>query len=217
MALPATRLLVRAVTKPITPKQQRFVEEYLVDCNGTQAAIRAGYSARTANVQASQLLAKLSIQEAIQAARAERARRVEQSTGRELSPDRVLKEYLDLAFNDLRDCFEQVGDTLKIKHLKDWPESIGRSLAAVKVKRHIEGRGEDAREVEVIEFKLHDKLNALEKLARHLGLLKDDAAQGKPTIVTLVAGIDLQVLVGGKPGLPHNTVAAVGEAYANPN
>ena len=54
----------------LTPKQERFVEEYLVDLNGTQAAIRAGYSPKTANEQASVMLAKPSIQEAVQAQRA---------------------------------------------------------------------------------------------------------------------------------------------------
>lgn len=56
--------------KPLTPKQMRFVDEYLVDCNGTQAAIRAGYSKRTANEQAAQLLAKLSIRREIEARQA---------------------------------------------------------------------------------------------------------------------------------------------------
>lgn len=54
----------------LTPKQERFVEEYLVDLNGTQAAIRAGYSPKTANEQASAMLAKPSIQEAVQEQRA---------------------------------------------------------------------------------------------------------------------------------------------------
>lgn len=54
----------------LTPKQERFVEEYLVDLNGTQAAIRAGYSPKTANEQASVMLTKPNIQEAVQAQRA---------------------------------------------------------------------------------------------------------------------------------------------------
>ena len=49
----------------LTAKQDRFCDEYLIDCNGTQAAIRSGYSERTANRIASQLLAKREIQEAI--------------------------------------------------------------------------------------------------------------------------------------------------------
>lgn len=60
----------------LTAKQQRFVEEYLVDLNATQAAIRAGYSARTANEQAARLLAKVSVSQAVAAAQAERSARV---------------------------------------------------------------------------------------------------------------------------------------------
>lgn len=56
----------------ITPKQQRFCDEYLVDLNATQAAIRAGYSAKTANEQAARLLAKVSIKEFIDARMAEK-------------------------------------------------------------------------------------------------------------------------------------------------
>ena len=61
----------------LTPKQQRFVEEYLIDLNATQAAIRAGYSPRTANEQGAQNLAKLSISEAIAEAQNKRAERTE--------------------------------------------------------------------------------------------------------------------------------------------
>lgn len=63
--------------RPLTPKQQRFVQEYLCDLNATQAAIRAGYSAKTANEQGAQLLANLSVKAAVQAAMDERAARTE--------------------------------------------------------------------------------------------------------------------------------------------
>ncbi len=59
----------------LTPKQARFVEEYLIDLNATQAAIRAGYSAKTANEQGAQLLAKLSIRKAVAEAQAIRSTR----------------------------------------------------------------------------------------------------------------------------------------------
>ncbi len=72
--------------KELTPKQSTFVDEYLVDMNATQAAIRAGYSPRTANEQGAQLLAKLSIQEAI--ARHVKAR--EQRT--QITADKVLTD-----------------------------------------------------------------------------------------------------------------------------
>ena len=61
----------------LNPKQQRFVEEYLVDLNGTQAAIRAGYSPKTAEVQASRLLSNAKVQQAVAEGRA----RLSQSTG----------------------------------------------------------------------------------------------------------------------------------------
>lgn len=61
----------------LTAKQSRFVDEYLVDLNGTQAAIRSGYSAKTANTKAAQLLAKVNIQQAIQ----ERMNRRSERTG----------------------------------------------------------------------------------------------------------------------------------------
>lgn len=61
----------------LTPKQQRFVEEYLIDLNATQAAIRAGYSERTANEQGSRLLANVSISEAISEAQSKRSERTE--------------------------------------------------------------------------------------------------------------------------------------------
>lgn len=59
----------------LTPKQQRFVEEYLVDLNATQAAIRAGYSAKTAEQQAFQLLQKTSVSEAVSQQRAKLSER----------------------------------------------------------------------------------------------------------------------------------------------
>ena len=76
----------------LTKKQKLFVDEYLIDLNATQAAIRAGYSVKTANEQGSQNLAKLSIQEEIAKAMAERSRR----TG--VNQDRVVMELAKLAF-----------------------------------------------------------------------------------------------------------------------
>lgn len=65
------------MTRDLTPKQQRFVEEYLVDLNATQAATRAGYSARTANEQGARLLAHVSVASAIEEAKAKRSERTE--------------------------------------------------------------------------------------------------------------------------------------------
>jgi phage terminase small subunit len=70
----------------MTPRQQRFVEEYLVDLNATQAAIRAGYSARTANEQGARLLANASVAAAIQAAQQARSDRMQITHDHRRSP-----------------------------------------------------------------------------------------------------------------------------------
>ncbi len=73
------------MARPLSAKQEMFVKEYLVDLNATQAAIRAGYSAKTANAAAGRLLVNVSVAAAIQAAKAERMERIE------IKADDVLK------------------------------------------------------------------------------------------------------------------------------
>jgi len=76
----------------MTPKQQAFVREYLIDLNGTQAAMRAGYSARTANEQAARLLANASVSQAVQEAMDKRAERTELTADYVLSGIREVAE-----------------------------------------------------------------------------------------------------------------------------
>lgn len=84
----------------LTPKQARFVAEYLVDLNGTQAAIRAGYSSNSAGRFAQELLLKTHITAAIQAAQAERARRTE------ITQDAVLQRYWAIATANPNDLIQ---------------------------------------------------------------------------------------------------------------
>ena len=74
----------------LNEKQKQFCEEYIIDLNGTQAAIRAGYSAKTANEQAAQLLAKLSIQEYICELKNRRSERVK------YSQDELMRDILEV-------------------------------------------------------------------------------------------------------------------------
>lgn len=76
----------------LTAKQKKFVEEYLIDLNATQAAIRAGYSPNTAQEQSSRLLSNVMVKNEIDKAMAERSRR----TG--INQDRVLRELAKIAF-----------------------------------------------------------------------------------------------------------------------
>jgi phage terminase small subunit len=146
-------------------KQARFVAEYLVDLNATQAAIRAGYSRRTANEQGARLLAKASISHAVQERQAKRLGKLD------ITADRVLAELARIGFSDIREWFDETG---RLKPLGDLGDNAARALASVKVLREkYTTKEESTTEETVIEVKAWDKVAALDKLARHLGLLKD--------------------------------------------
>ena len=102
-----------AAAKKLTPKQKAFVSEYLIDLNATQAAIRAGYSPKTANEQGARLLANVSIAQTIQKAMQDREQRTE------ITQDRVLQEYARLAFYDPRKLFQPDGTPKPIEALDD--------------------------------------------------------------------------------------------------
>ncbi len=141
-------------------KQDRFVEEYLIDLNGTQAAIRAGYSPKTANEQAARLLANVSIREKISKAMAERSRR----TG--INQDRVLIELAKIALVNPKHLI----DFKNAAVLEAATEEDMAAIASVKVKTIPGKGGENGIEREV---KLYDKLRALELVGKHLGMFKD--------------------------------------------
>lgn len=142
--------------KKLTAKQQRFCNEYLIDLNATQAAIRAGYSVKTANEQGSQLLAKLSIQEVIGKEMAERSRR----TG--INQDRVVLELAKLAFVNIADVVDLENATVRRSATDDDLACI----QSIKIKPSEFG--------EEREIKLYDKKASLELLGKHLGMFKDN-------------------------------------------
>lgn len=144
-------------------RQARFVAEYLVDLNATQAALRAGYSPNTAAKIGSENLQKPDIKRAIAEKQAESLA----DTG--LSAKRVLEEYRRLAFQDIRGFFRDDGT---LKPLSEWTEDQGSAVASMEViiKNAEAGDGHMDR---VHKFKLWDKTRALESLAKHFGLLVD--------------------------------------------
>ncbi|HWQ76568.1 MAG TPA: terminase small subunit [Syntrophomonas sp.] len=149
----------------LTAKQQRFVEEYLVDLNATQAAIRAGYSAKTAEVIGFENLRKPKIQELINKAMQGRSERTE------ITADRVLQEYARLGFFDPRKLFNDDGSPKGIHELDDETAAV---LAGLDVIEIWEGKGEDRHFVGYLKkYKLADKKGALDSIARHLGMFND--------------------------------------------
>lgn len=165
----------------LTENQRRFVAEYVVDRNATRAYLRAfgddvGYgSARTLS---SRLLADINIRAEIEAAGWEHARRCG------ISARRVLRELASVAFADVGDAFEDNPFTglPSPRALKDMPPATRRAIQSVKVKRKrlVGGGGKDDTtewEVEEIEYKFADKLSALDKLCKHLGLTDGTALE----------------------------------------
>ena len=149
--------------KKLTPKQKAFVSEYLIDLNATQAAIRAGYSPKTANEQGARLLANVSIAQTIQKAMQDREQRTE------ITQDRVLQEYARLAFYDPRKLFQPDGTPKPIETLDD---DTAAALAGLEVREEFEGTGQDRVFTGYTKkYKLANKLGALDSLAKHLGML----------------------------------------------
>lgn len=148
----------------LNEKQQRFVEEYLVDLNGTQAAIRAGYSKKTAGQQAFELLKKPEIQHAISQAQAERSERTR------VKQDDVIREIARLAFSDLRKTMAEDGSLLD-PH--EWDDDTAAAISSVEIVTTHNGdadaQGRKGPE-HTKKIKVWDKNSALDKLARHLGM-----------------------------------------------
>lgn len=150
----------------LSAKQALFVQEYLVDLNATQAAIRAGYSEDTAKQIGSENLSKPDLQEAIQQAMDLRAARVG------ITADRVLVELAKLGFADVRNMFT---DADQLKSIKDLPDDIAAAVQAVEVVTRPDGVDENGnKQVEFVnKIKLADKKGALELLGKHLKLFSD--------------------------------------------
>jgi phage terminase small subunit len=163
--------------RALTPKQSQFVAEYLIDLNATQAAIRAGYSARTANEQGARLLTNVSVHSAIDVAMKRRAERTE------ITQDRVLQELARIAFFDLRKLYREDG-SLKAMHELD--DDAAAVLAGVDVVEMAGGAkiGGDEGVSHVPMFtkkaKIPDKVAALGLAMRHLGMLKDKTEVSGP-------------------------------------
>lgn len=139
----------------LSAKQQRFVDEYCVDFNGTQAAIRAGYSANTASIQAVRLLSYAKIKNALEEKKAEIA---EES---KLKASDVIDELRRIAFSDITQVMSFSASKAKIKSSRKLSEDAKKIVASV------------SQTQAGLTVKLHDKVKALELLGRYLNLFTD--------------------------------------------
>lgn len=146
----------------LTPKQLRFVGEYLIDLNATQAAIRAGYSVRRADAIGYENLRKPEI--AAHLAEKMKAREVRT----EITQDRVLQEYAKLAFLDPRRFYDGLGQLIAVNLL---PADVAAALVGVDVTEAYDKESNSAITTKKIKFA--DKKGALDSVARHLGMFTD--------------------------------------------
>jgi phage terminase small subunit len=143
----------------LKPKQQRFVDEYLIDLNATAAAKRTGYSERTAYSIGQELLKKPEIAEAIEKAKAERAERTR------IDADWLLRRLADEAVADMADLYDASGN---LKPIADWP-LIWRQGLVAGIESATEKAGDEAKDVTVVrKVKLTDRGRRLELIGRHI-------------------------------------------------
>jgi phage terminase small subunit len=170
----------------LDPKRARFVQEYLIDLNATQAAIRAGYSKKTAYSQGQRLLKNVEVQKTIQRAQAARAERVEESK------DDWLRELKLIGHSNISDLVDIDSDTgaIRAKGFKEMPKGASRAIESITEVRTIH-ESADGKQCVVnsrLTFKLHSKLDALDKIGKHLGFFEQDNLQKTPTLYRIEYG-----------------------------
>lgn len=148
--------------RALTKRQRRFVEEYLRDLNGKQAAIRAGYKSTTAAKVASALLKNPQIAAEVAAAQEQRAAK------KRATADRVMTELGRMAFANIRDYVAWDADGVKLRDAALLHDDETAAIADIEPK----GNGKLTR------LKLYDKLAALNALAKHLGMIGGKTALG---------------------------------------
>lgn len=195
----------------LTAKQQCFVEEYIVDLNATQAAIRAGYSKSTAAEIGFENLRKPQIAEAIAKLQADRSSRTQ------ITADRVLTELAKLGFANMQDYMRPGVDGLPSLDFSALTRDQAAALQEVtvdsirgKVRKTSEGDGEPDEtddSVTRVKFKLADKRAALVDIGRHLGMFVDkhvlSGPDGKPAFAVFLNGSQAAAETG--TGVPDDS------------
>lgn len=153
----------------LTPKQDQFITEFLLDSNGTQAAIRAGYSPRTARSQAARLLAKANVQDALAARRAAVTQPILDRYA--ITRDRTLREMALLSYSNMADY---VGEDGELRPIGELTRDQAAAISEYTTTDVIVTRGEHSTVVSRrTKLKLSGKREALESLAKLSGQFKD--------------------------------------------
>ncbi|HEY5797672.1 MAG TPA: terminase small subunit [Bosea sp. (in: a-proteobacteria)] len=160
--------------KELTPKQARFVSEYLIDLNATQAAIRAGYSAKTAEKIGSENLKKPEIAAALDEAKQQREQRTQ------INADWLLKRLADEATADINDLYHP--ETHELLPVSEWPLIFRQGLVqGIEIEALYDGVGRDRVQIgQVKKIKLDNRVKRLELIGRHISVqaFKDQVEVG---------------------------------------
>lgn len=145
----------------LTPRQARFVDEYLIDLNATQAAIRAGYSARTANQQGPRLLESSTVMAAID------ARKIDRSEKLKIDAGWILQRLVAEAEADLADLYDQYNN---LKAVEDWPLIWRQGLVqGIEVEALFDGFGKDREQIGTVrKIKLDNRVKRIELIGKHI-------------------------------------------------
>lgn len=168
----------------LTPKQERFAREYVIDLNATQAAIRAGYAAGSADVTGSRLLGNARLQTFIATLRQRTADKLD------ITRERVMAEYAKLAFADMADFGEwDEHGASRLRASKD----LGDKTAAVSEITVRESLGsEDEAPSRLVKFKLHPKREALDSICKMQGWFAAEKRElSGPNGTPLALAVDL--------------------------
>lgn len=153
---PKNQKHTKAQKSKLTPKQEMFCQEFIVDLNATQAAIRAGYSKKSATTIAAQNLTKHYIADRIDELIQERARKLE------LSQEEIVRILVETVKLDITEIITVGPRSVRIKASKEWSDAHRRNVQSVKMGKN------------GVEITFLDKASALDKLMRHLGMYKED-------------------------------------------
>jgi phage terminase small subunit len=163
----------RTRTGQLTPKQERFVSEYLKDLCGAAAAVRTGYSPKTADRQAYALLRKPEISKVVAAAEKQRLE------ANKVSATRVVEETRRIGFNDPRRFIDANGN---LKPITEWTEEMAAAVSKIEVVKKNASAGDGHTDV-VVKLWFWNKNQALELLSKHLGLLEQpDPDDDRPVV-----------------------------------
>lgn len=152
----------------MSPKRERFVLEFLKDSSATQAAIRAGYSKKSADTLGPRLLKKPEVAEAI------RVRREKISAKTGLTVERLDEALTRLLDFDPRTLIREDGS---LKPASEWDDATAAAVAGLDVEELFEGRGDDREQVgNVRKVKIADRIKPIELGYKRLGVLRETTA-----------------------------------------